>query len=277
MERTGLWRRLSAPQRGTRQHAAATLLPAVPIAAYEAPADPEPLVVPARGDAFSFYLLTQFRWAASGLTVAELERRCATYTIKARSAVLRRVWATARRFDPGDTDRAEAAIGKDLASGWQYAIDGVTITCTPTVLVTADPELREHRRSVELRRLALRAEVELGTARADTVHRLAERWLEVLGQLEAHEMLRPEVRQLLLPYAAALTDETFGAVVHSLATHRLQLTNDLASVLQQAAANHERVGLYEFANAYDKALRSYCRQMGLDPFAWLQSDEDGAE
>ena len=82
---------------------------------------------------------------------------------------------------------------------------------------------------------------------------------------------------MLLPYAASLTDEAFAGVLHGLAAHRMQLTTDLAAVLQQAAANHEHVGLYEFANAYDKALQSFCRQMGLDPFAWLQSDEDGAE
>lgn len=247
---------------------------------YAPPDDETPIVVWANGGVFTLSLIPAFRWSSTSMTYQELRKSADDYHENARSTLLRKVWSTARRFRPDDIDAAEAAINEVLDEEWCYK-DGIrSIVCRCSVRVLLDPELREHVLPAERQRLEITGQHQIAMLHADLVEERTQRWLEVIKNLEQLSELGPDQRQLLVAYAAELADHDFAKVMHSLSTHRRQMATHLAAVLQEARTDHEHIGLYEFANAYDKALQSFCRQMGLTPFAWAldargTSDEEG--
>ncbi|MBN1171499.1 MAG: hypothetical protein JXA67_04945 [Micromonosporaceae bacterium] len=244
----------------------AALPSARPDVDYEPADEGEPLVVAARGDVFDLQLIPHFRWSSGQMSYEALVRRSSHYTDSARSKLIHRIWAVAREFRPAETTEAERRINEEISKGWCYDDDEGTIRCTPSVRVVPDPRMRE-----------LLLPFERGVLRARKVEALAEEWLQVFCRLEQLDRLGRVERQFLLPFAASLTDPEFAAVLHALADVRRARTTELAGVLQQAGRSHESVGLFEFASAYDKAYQAFCRQMGLDPFAWAQSPFGGAE
>lgn len=235
---------------------------------YAPPDDETPIVVWAKGGVFTLSLIPAFHWSTTAMSYQELEKCAERYHSSARSTLLRKVWSTARGFRPDEIDEAETAINEVLADKWCFEDKAGQLTCRSSVRVLLDTELREHMLPAERRRLEITGQHQVAMLHANLVEERTQRWLEVIKNLEQLGVLGPDQRQLLVPYAADLSDDNFAKVMHSLSGHRGQLATQLAAVLRDARTDHEHIGLYEFANAYDKALQSFCRQMGLTPFAW---------
>lgn len=233
---------------------------------FEPPDEEQTLVVAAKGDVFDLHLIPHFRWSSGQMSYDTLAERSRSYTDNARSTLLRRVWTIARDFKPAQTVEAEEKINEKIAEGWCYHDDAGMIRCNPSVRVVPDPRLREYLLPFEY-----------GMLRTQKIEALAEEWLQVFHRLERLDQFGRVERQFLLPFAANLTDKDFAVVMRGLAEVRHGRTTELAAVLQQASRNHESVGLFEFASAYDKAYQAFCRQMGLDPFSWAQSPFGGEE
>jgi hypothetical protein len=197
----------------------------------------------------------------------KLEARFPLYEGNARITLMRRAWVIGRNYPPEDTARVESAINLDLADGWWYDDEAGRIQCCPSVRVLSDPRLREQMLPFEQRRLELENEYRTRELKAKLAEPLAEVWLHVIKRLEQLEEMGPDERQFLLPFAANLTDGDFAVVMQKLAGTRRERASELADVLAQATENHENVGLFEFATAYDAALRTFRRQMGLQPFS----------
>ncbi|RKT54259.1 hypothetical protein [Saccharothrix australiensis] len=247
---------------------------------YAPPADEEPVVVYAEGGILTFRLLPTFRWSSSAVGYDELVGLAARYHGAARSTLLDRVWTTARGHRPDDLAAAEDAINEVLAREWCFDDEHHgRIGYRSSVRALLDPQLREHILPAEKRRLDLVFDHDLAMLRADHVEERTARWLAAIARLEDAGPLDGHARQLLVPFAANLADQQFAEVMHALGAKRGQLARDLVSVLRLARTDHEGVGLYEFANAYDKAVRAFCRQMGLDPYGWTAgvSSVEGGE
>ncbi|WP_305787004.1 hypothetical protein [Symbioplanes lichenis] len=238
---------------------------------YEPPTGSEVLVVASRGDVFDLHLIPYFQWSSAEMDLDMLAARSGRYVEPARGRLLREVWRTTRAHGPNDAAAAEKAINnlQVLRDGWCYTDDEGMIRCRPTVRVTLDPRLREHTLPFELDRLRLDAHHRYGLVHAGYVEERAQRWLKVIKSIESIEELGVLERQFLAPFAAMLTDKDFASTMTQLANVRNARTNDLAGVLRQAGKNHESVGLFEFARAYDKAVEAFSRQMGLDPYHWM--------
>ncbi|GAB2972321.1 hypothetical protein [Saccharothrix stipae] len=248
------------------------------IVEYAPPADEEPIVVSAKAGVYSLHLIPAFRWSSKVMDYDQLVKCADRYHGVARTTLLNRAWTTAREFHAVDVAEAEAAINRVLAEELCFDDeDEGRLGYTSSVRVVLDPELREHLLPVEKRRLTLTSDHELAMLHASLVEERTQRWLEVVKVLEQIDVLGPDERQLLVPFAASLADKDFASVMHGLGAHRGELARDLAAVLRNARTDHEHVGLYEFANAYDKALQAFCRRMGLTPFAWVRGNDGGAE
>ncbi|MEU4449219.1 hypothetical protein AB0K14_11620 [Actinosynnema sp. NPDC050801] len=248
------------------------------IVEYAPPADEEPIVVYAKAGVYSLRLIPTFRWSSKMMDYDQLVKCADRYHDVARTTLLDRAWTIAPEFHAVDVAEAEAAINRVLAEELCFDDeDEGRLGCTSAVRVLLDPELREHLLPVEKRRLTLNSDHELAMLHASLVEERTQRWLQVIKVLEEIDVLGPDERQLLVPFAASLADKDFAGVMHGLGAHRGELARDLAAVLRNARTDHEHVGLYEFANAYDKALQAFCRRMGLTPFAWVQGIEGGAE
>lgn len=216
------------------------------------------LSIDALGDVFSFEVLPHFRWTSSAMTLDTLRERAAVHQEASLVELTRRAWPLLRGCDPEQPQAAETLVNEQLAGGWWYDDEKGRITCVPTVRVRIDPALRGHLLPYHVGRL-----------RAEQVAELSEKWLQVVRELEKQGELEPVERRLMLPFVAALVDQDFAKVTQALENTRRSGAAMLAEVLDTARKNHEQIGLFEYANAYDKALGAFCRQMGLTPFSWV--------
>jgi hypothetical protein len=229
----------------------------------------EPLLLAADGDVFEFHVLPHFRWHSREMSVEQLRRRAGALSAEARDELLKRSWSLARTCDPVDPVEAEKLINSELSDGWCYEGEEGLVKCRPTVRVRIDPALRDRMRPTRLEAQAMKENLRLGLLKAAHAKQLTEEWLQVIAHLERSGELSPVQRQFLVPFAAALADGDFATEVDTLRTVRRTGAVALANVLNQATKNHEEIGLFEFANAYDKALNSFSQQMGLTPFSWI--------
>jgi len=240
------------------------------------------LLVPAKGDIFDFRLLPYFRWTSSTLSYAELHQRVSGLEPSARAKLVRRAWTVSRHHPPEDPAAVEKAINRELRPGWCYEDGKHMIWCRPKVGVRLDPALRELVQPFRLTERRMREEHDLRRLKAEQAQALTDVWLDVIAGLEelgevqpavdgatAKRELTPAQLQFLVPFASVLADKDFATMMGGLREARQSGTHVLAEVLAEATRNHERVGLFEFANAYDKALSSFCQHMGLEPFSWV--------
>jgi hypothetical protein len=146
------------------------------------------------------------------------------------------------------------------------------ITCQPSVQVLMDPRLREQLLPLEQERVDLKLRHQLGLQRDAKMRERAEDWLQAFRKLEGFDHLGKDERQFLLRYAASLVDADFAQVIEKMAHDRRVMYDQFTGVLDRASREHERLGLFEFASAYDKSLQTFCRQMGINPASFLMSD-----
>ncbi|MCF2130863.1 hypothetical protein L1I79_31225 [Strepomyces sp. STD 3.1] len=231
----------------------------------------------ARDGVFEFEILPSVRLTSHDMSEESLNRRRRDLSDAVLREILRRAWPIARSCDPDAPAEAETLINAEIADGWCYERPEGVVKCRPTVRVRVDPVLRDRIRPIRLEEQVMREEHRLGILKASHAQALTETWLEVLRRLEGSDELTREQRQFLVPFVASLSDKEFAAAAKELRTARRQGAKNLADVLQQAARNHEQIGLFEFAKAYDKALNSFSQQMGLGPATFIPAPADHAE
>ncbi|SHM59503.1 hypothetical protein [Cryptosporangium aurantiacum] len=253
-----------------------------------------PMLVPARGEVFDFHLYVRLHWSSPTHSLHQLENLSHARSHTALATIRMAAWEIARMYEPGDTGPAEHAVNNRFAQGLCYDdAYGRTIRCDPTVRVLMDPRLREHLVQYRLEQAQQREEHRLGLDRARMVEERTQSWLNALRTFEgAPESVdgrmsapnrdgsrTPEVdeaevrqRQFLLPFAASLSDQQFAEVTTDLSETRRERAIELVQVLRAARGDHQQVGLFEFARAYDKAYEMFCQQMGLRPYSFMLAD-----
>jgi hypothetical protein len=243
-------------------------------ATYEAPPHTTPLVVPARGDVFDLHVIVHLKWSCDTLNDADLQRLALDRRDGALYIVGRIVRDCARSLDPFEPARAQAVINgsEDIRKGLCYRDGRHLITCRPLVQVLMDPRLREQLLPFEQEWVELMHNHQLSSQRDVQMQKRAESWLKAFQELEGFAHLGRDERQFLLRYAASLVDSEFAQVISAMAKDRQVLYDQFKDVLDRASRDHERLGLFEFASAYDKALQTFCRQMGVNPASFLLSD-----
>jgi hypothetical protein len=264
----GLWTWFSEFRRGPSADAIAT---------YEAPPHTGPLIVPAVGDVFDLHVIVHLKWSCDSLNDAELTKLALGRREGALYIVGRIVRDCARSLDPLQPARAQAVINdsEGIRNGLCYRDNRHTITCRPSVQVLMDPRLREQLLPIEQQRIELTQKDRLAVQRDNQMRKRTEDWLQAIQKLEHFDNLGKDERQFLLRYAARLVDSQFAEVIEQMAGDRHVQYTQFAEVLERATRDHERLGLFEFASAYDKSLQTFCRQMGINPASFLMSDFGG--
>ncbi|WP_326593146.1 hypothetical protein [Streptomyces sp. NBC_01294] len=231
------------------------------------------LAMAARDDVFSFQVFPTFQWSSQAMSRETLKTRVQQYEGTAREELLRVAWSAARACDPADPAAAETAVNAVLstAGNWCFDDENGLIRCTPTVRVRVDPALREHVLPHHLDELTLKETQRLGLIRAERALTLTEAWLKVISELELLGELDAHQRRLLVPFAATFADQEFRKVMEALRGHRRTSIDALVTALHAARGDHQEAGLFEFADAYDKALSAFCREVGVGPFSWVEN------
>ncbi|GGV33551.1 hypothetical protein ABZX82_13465 [Streptomyces griseoflavus] len=241
----------------------------------------EPLALPARDDVFAFQAVPVLRWTSDTMSQDMLRTRAQQHEDAAREEVLRVAWRATRACDPADAVTAEAAVNEALPLHGNWCFEGAEgqIRCTPSVRLRVDPALREHVLPHHLDELTLKETQRIGLIRAERARTLTEAWLDVISRLELMGELDAHQRRLLVPFAATFADPEFRGVMEALRHQRRTSVDALVAALKGARGDHQEAGLFEFADAYDKALSAFCREMGVGPFSWVEGAiaSDGAD
>ncbi|HEY3465610.1 MAG TPA: hypothetical protein VGL47_10795 [Amycolatopsis sp.] len=227
------------------------------------------LVAPAEGGLFEFSVDYELIWSASVPTQAKLTSMVDEFADSAEHKLRTAIWPVGRRKSPFRPDEAERTMNealRELAPNWCYG-QGNTVSCRAQVFVRCDPRIVERWLPAWQRMAEMDAEHKVSLLRLDIVGDLLPRWRDLLDRFDGD----PAAVQ-----AARLVDEDLAKVLASLSQQRRTTAEHLVGVLGGAAHAHRHVGLFEFANAYDKALRSFERQAGLEKFA-LGTNLDGEE
>ncbi|GIG92400.1 hypothetical protein Pen02_73360 [Plantactinospora endophytica] len=218
---------------------------------------PEPIVVPAMGDAFDFLIRAVFSWTANRITYDELRYRVHQHSHWANVLVRERTATIARTFAPHRSHELQRALNADLGGQrWPRGADGPTPRFSVHVWVTPDPRVRERLRPYWEERIRLECEHELGMLRTEQADEMTRRWRDVLESLD---------KDPVTSHAARLTGERFAKVFGEFVQERNQAVPDLITLLEYAVKGHGdlQMGPSEYTEAWDVALQAYRRQHGL--------------
>jgi hypothetical protein len=227
------------------------------------------LVAPADGGLFEFSVDYELIWSATVPTQAELTSLVNEFAESAEHKLRTAIWSVGRQNSAFRPDEAEEAMNDalmDLEPSWCYG-QGTKVACRARVFVRPDQRVVERWLPAWQRMAEMDAEHKVSLLRLDIVGDLLPRWRDLLDLFDGD----PAAVQ-----AARLVEADLAKVLASLSQQRTTTTAQLTEVLRDAANAHQHVGLFEFANAYDKALRSFERQAGLDKFI-LGTNLDGEE
>ncbi|GIF43081.1 hypothetical protein [Actinoplanes xinjiangensis] len=264
-KRPGLWSRFwgwlkGAPASGpTRRSTEQAPPPPSPLPPLTQVADAgQPLAIPAMGEAYDFEVQVEATWTAVATDLDALNTRSGRQAEGVRQAVRDKIWQVGRSFGPHEALDAERAMTERLPHELCFTDTEGSLRCSVKVRVRPDARVIQHLLPYSQRYLDAVSNQVLLLKRADLVEELADRWRDVLA-----EFLDQEVGDLVLPYAAQLTDKSFAVAVSGLESDRRTARAELAEVLDRAAKSHTRVGLFEFAETYEAALLAFRRSQGL--------------
>ncbi|WP_431882238.1 hypothetical protein [Micromonospora gifhornensis] len=216
---------------------------------------PQPLLVPAKGDAFDFNLHVVYLWTATNMSFDGLRLRAEALLPWAMGIVRERAVDLAREHEPHRSHDLERALN-DLLMHQRWPQEAHLPQFTVRLRVSPDERVREWLRPYWEQRIALECEHELEKIRTRQADDLTRRWAAVLQNLQDEPVTA---------YAARLTGAEFAEVFQRYVTERRDIVPKLVELLREAVKGHGDLGLgpSEYTQAWDIALRTYERQQGL--------------
>ncbi|MEV0004828.1 hypothetical protein AB0H28_21450 [Micromonospora sp. NPDC050980] len=216
---------------------------------------PQPVLAPAKGDAFDFRLHPVFVWTAQHMTSEHLRLRAEGYLPWAGGILREEAVGLSRQHEPHRSHELEQALNARL-TGRRWPREGTTPFFTVQVRVSPDERVRERLRPYWEDRIRLECDHELQKIRARQADELTRRWCEVLQNLEDDPVTA---------HAARLTGEQFAEVFRRYVAERRETVPELVELLREAVRGHNdlNMGPSEYTQAWDTALRTYEQQHGL--------------
>ncbi|WP_229688296.1 hypothetical protein [Micromonospora yangpuensis] len=220
---------------------------------------PEPILVPAKGDAFDFRLRVMYVWTAEHMTYPELQARAQYHLPWAGGVLWEQAIDLARQFEPHRAHDLEKALNERLAARRWFPSDKLP-RLTVRAWVSPDERVRELLQPYWTERLGLECQHELQKLRAAHAVELTRLWRAALESLEDVPVMA---------YAAQLTNEQFAEVFGRYVAERRGTVPELVDLLREAVRGHNDLGLgpSEYTQAWDLALRTYQQRHGLAPGA----------
>ncbi|WP_112262881.1 hypothetical protein [Lentzea terrae] len=229
----------------------------------------EPLLIPSRGEGFNFSVRYHVVWSLSQGTQEDLLKRIEWHEKNLRHDVLERIWPIGREFYPHDPYSAELKMNDRLGDGWCYeTADRVKVRCEVKVRVNSDVRIGDKQVSYYEQLVAMDCDHMLKLRHMENIRCELKGWQEVVEEFGS---------AITVVHAARLVDPEVAVVFANLSEERKRSAADLVNVLHAATRDHLQVGLYEFANAYDLAVRSFMQQQGLSTGTLADAFEANAQ
>ncbi len=221
---------------------------------------------PAKGDVFNFEIQVTIIWHGEGVTRAQLKELVATQKSQIFWKLHRRVTEVARGFPPHEALELEQQLREQFAQS-QNIDESVLVRWEAKFRVLPEERVRERLRPYWESRIELDSKHDLDLRQAEHVDKLTRRWSEVLEQLHGK---RFSVE------AAQLAQGEFAKIMKELKDQEEDLFKDLLALLRDAARGHSTLGLYEYAQTYEKLIEEFGRRYEMLTASRRQSQEPGS-
>ncbi|MBB4920731.1 hypothetical protein ACFY19_13350 [Streptosporangium saharense] len=223
---------------------------------------PLELVVPARGDAFSFQAVVTVAWCVTsgdGRTTTGLRADIAAERPKIHERAEEVVRRVARRFDPHLPGEAEEEVNKELTTEFarpSHQCDDVTITVTVKAQINLTEEVRELRKHLGRALLEIQAKREIDMAIMDNMTRSRDDW---------REFLKEGMEDWAARFAVQLAESPRGVagVMTTMVEERRQDAQNFLDIVKQVVAAQQSVDVFDLVAASDGVLRIALERLGV--------------
>jgi hypothetical protein len=209
-----------------------------------------PIDAPAKGDVFKFEIKMTIIWHGEGITRAQLKELVATQKSQIFWKLHRRVTETARGFPPHEALELEQELRDQFAQP-QTLDESVLLRWEAKFRVLPEERVREKLRPYWESRIELDSQHALDLRQVELVDKLTRRWSEVLEHLHGKRFTVE---------AARLAEGEFAKIMKELKDQEKDLFKDLQELLKDAARGHRTLGLYEYAQTYEKLIEEFGRR-----------------
>lgn len=221
---------------------------------------PEFLSASALGNVFPLNARVTLTWTATGLSEARLIDAANAHQASVRTFVQAQLAELARERHPHQARELELDLNRELENSvLQYRWGGCSVFCRPVVRVVLDPRVRAALRPAVIDRMTVEYRHDTGLRQADMIDNHIKRWSALLGELQ---------NDPLLATAARLAwGEDFHTVLREMTEERTHELQTVSELLGNAITDFPRVGVggFEWAEAYERSLRSLLKHTNVKP------------
>lgn len=212
----------------------------------------KPMAVPAEGDVFNFHVFPWVTWYGDGMTQDQLIEIVARQEEEIRTLLLQEITDVSRRQPPHHALELEqllnARFGRPQSLGY-----GVMLRWEARVQVLPEARVQDKLRPYLEQRMEMDSKQYIELHRVQLVDELTRSWSEVLQRLRA----QPYTLQ-----AAKLAEQEFAKILEELGKEENAALDKLRALLKEASSGHNDLGLYEYAEVFDKLVKQLEQRAG---------------
>jgi ribosomal protein L36 len=209
----------------------------------------QPFFVPAQGDVFDFEVTLKITWRGSSVTRDQLREMATRDQHRVYWTLRNRIVDVSRNFQPHRALDLERQLNETLD---QTQKECALVRRKAKVRVLPEERVREKLRPYWERRIEMDSDHELRLHRLEQVHKLTREWSEVLEQLHQKPFAVP---------GAKLAEKELATIMEDVTREEQRLLKELLGLLEKASRGHSTLGLYEYAETYDKLMKEWQRQV----------------
>jgi hypothetical protein len=211
------------------------------------------MTVPAEGDVFQFHVHPVVAWRGDNITYEQLRQMADSQEQWIVGELRHHVMEHSRRYGPHQALELERYLN-DGFRRYEPKTYGVAVRWQAKVRVHPEDRVREKLRPYIERRIEMDNDQCLHLRRVELVDELTRRWSEALGELHG----KPFTTQ-----AAKLAEVEFAKIIGDLKAEEQGLFDGLKDLLEKAGRGHRELGLFEYAETYDKLIKEYRQRIDM--------------
>lgn len=212
----------------------------------------KPMAVPAEGDVFNFHVFPWVTWHGDGLTQDQLIEIADRQEGEIRTLLMQEISDVSRTYLPHHALALEQHLNGRFSQPQSLGY-GVMLRWEARVQVLPEGRVQEKLRPYLEQRMEMDSDQYLKLRRAELVDELTQRWSEVLQRLR---------NQPFTLQAAKLAEQEFAKIIEELGKKESDALEKLRVLLKDASSGHNDLGLYEYAEVFDKLVKQLEQRAG---------------
>ncbi len=212
----------------------------------------KPMAVPAEGDVFNFHVFPWVTWHGDCLTQDQLIEIAVRKEGEIHTLLLQKISDVSREYPPHHALALEQHLNGRFSQPQPLSY-GVMLRWEARVQVRPEGRVQDKLRPYLEQRMEMDSKQYIELHRVQLVDELTRSWSEVLQRLRA---------QPLTLQAAKLAEQEFAKILAELGEEENAALDKLRALLREASSGHNDLGLYEYAEVFDKLVKQLERRVG---------------